>query len=326
LEAIEVRLGIYREDISEWFNALFDRTDITQETLMADLASGVLLCQLARKINEAVLKGRSAADAGDEEGVALANIELTEGVATRQLWAYKQPPSSDTERLAIDAHPRYKDTQKQFHIRDNVSNFIVWATGRGVPCVFETSDLTLRRNDSHVLNCLMDVARGGRNVLEHLPTLIRFEKQIDESPALDGADGARVVVEGDQGVELQEHARLQTPQPEKETLVKSSDKNSYEYRGLKLFIRCFNRHVVVRYSSLPSNQGPLTTRCFNRYVVVRCHRSFILAGGLARGMMEVHTALLPAPISGDRKFGGTKLTPEMNLSEHSDTRDALFLG
>lgn len=51
-----------------------------------------------------------------------------------------------------------------FFARDNVSNFISWCRrGLGVfECLlFETDDLIMRKNEKHVILCLLEVARRG---------------------------------------------------------------------------------------------------------------------------------------------------------------------
>ena len=190
----------------------------------------------------------SASADANSDAIAIANAN----VAAPTAWLFKQR----VPEASIKA-PVFSTSTQMFHIRANVSNFISWATMRGVPCLFETSDLTQLRNESQVLNCIMDVARGARDCLEQLPTLITFEKQIEaqgESCGGDADDGAEME-EGVDGVAADASAPADAEEiaeeeeegdsSEKEKLVKNKG-GDYALRGQNLFIRCFNRHVVVR--------------------------------------------------------------------------------
>jgi hypothetical protein len=73
-----------------------------------------------------------------------------------------------------------------FFARDNVSNFISWCR-RGL-CVlecllFETDDLILRKNEKHVILCLLEVARRGAKFGMLAPMLVQLEREIDREIA-----------------------------------------------------------------------------------------------------------------------------------------------
>uniref|UniRef100_A0A1B0ASR5 Uncharacterized protein n=1 Tax=Glossina palpalis gambiensis TaxID=67801 RepID=A0A1B0ASR5_9MUSC len=110
-----------------------------------------------------------------------------------------------------------------FFARDNVSNFITWCrlqTGRHVSPVvgdpdpahsgtpmkfgsfclllicrkslkiiecllFETDDLIMRKNEKHVILCLLEVARRGAKFGMLAPMLVQMERQIDREIAAD---------------------------------------------------------------------------------------------------------------------------------------------
>ncbi|XP_050547777.1 GAS2-like protein pickled eggs isoform X1 [Daktulosphaira vitifoliae] len=75
-----------------------------------------------------------------------------------------------------------------FFARDNVSNFITWCrNGLGVfECLlFETDDLIMRKNEKHVILCLLEVARRGARVGVPAPMLVQMERQIDREIAAD---------------------------------------------------------------------------------------------------------------------------------------------
>ncbi|GBP20732.1 GAS2-like protein pickled eggs [Eumeta japonica] len=73
-----------------------------------------------------------------------------------------------------------------FFARDNVSNFIDWARNAlGIlECLlFETDDLCLRKNEKHVVLCLLEVARKGSVLGMPAPLLVQMEKQIERELA-----------------------------------------------------------------------------------------------------------------------------------------------
>lgn len=73
-----------------------------------------------------------------------------------------------------------------FFARDNVSNFITWCRhGLGVfECLlFETDDLILRKNEKHVILCLLEVARRAAKLGMPAPMLVHLEREIDREIA-----------------------------------------------------------------------------------------------------------------------------------------------
>ena len=84
-----------------------------------------------------------------------------------------------------------------FFARDNVSNFIGWCRNSLgiIECLlFETDDLIMRKNERHVILCLLEVARRGAKFGMLAPMLVQMERQIDreiaaENKAANGAHG-----------------------------------------------------------------------------------------------------------------------------------------
>lgn len=82
-----------------------------------------------------------------------------------------------------------------FFARDNVSNFISWCRNSLgiIECLlFETDDLIMRKNERHVILCLLEVARQGAKFGMLAPMLVQMERQIDreiaaENKAVNGA-------------------------------------------------------------------------------------------------------------------------------------------
>ena len=78
-----------------------------------------------------------------------------------------------------------------FFARDNIHNFIRWCNELGVlDCLmFETEDLVSRKNEKHVILCLLEIARRGAKFGMAAPILVQFEQQIDREIAREEAGG-----------------------------------------------------------------------------------------------------------------------------------------
>ncbi|GJQ80555.1 hypothetical protein Trydic_g19959 [Trypoxylus dichotomus] len=75
-----------------------------------------------------------------------------------------------------------------FFARDNVCNFIQWCRQslQILECLlFESDDLILRKNEKHVILCLLEVARRGARFGMLAPMLVQMERQIDREIAAD---------------------------------------------------------------------------------------------------------------------------------------------
>lgn len=75
-----------------------------------------------------------------------------------------------------------------FFARDNVSNFIAWCRHglRVFECLlFETDDLIMRKNEKHVILCLLEVARRAAKFGMPAPMLVHLEREIDREIAAD---------------------------------------------------------------------------------------------------------------------------------------------
>ncbi|KAK9874198.1 hypothetical protein WA026_002550 [Henosepilachna vigintioctopunctata] len=92
--------------------------------------------------------------------------------------------------LARIAEVKYFSTAKPgtFFARDNVSNFIKWCRIclEIIECLlFESDDLIMRKNEKHVILCLLEVARRGAKFGMLAPMLVQMERQIDREIAAD---------------------------------------------------------------------------------------------------------------------------------------------
>nr|CAD7462585.1 unnamed protein product [Timema tahoe] len=90
--------------------------------------------------------------------------------------------------LANMGRVKYRGTAQAgtFFARDNVSNFIAWCR-QGLDIMecllFETDDLCLRKNEKHVILCLLEVARRGARLGMPAPVLVQMEREIDRELA-----------------------------------------------------------------------------------------------------------------------------------------------
>lgn len=142
-----------REDLAPWISRI-SSLEITVETLMEDLDTGVVLCRLANAIQRT------------GEDFLLHHCSIS-----RRAF----PPCGVTykERTAF---------RGSFIARDNVANFIRWCRELGVSDVimFETEDLVLHKNEKSVILTLMEVARLSVKFGVEPPDLVRMENEIDQ--------------------------------------------------------------------------------------------------------------------------------------------------
>ncbi|EGD74238.1 hypothetical protein PTSG_06248 [Salpingoeca rosetta] len=153
---VEQRLFAYREDLADWFSLLFAK-NITEASFISDIEDGILLCRLATMIDARY------AESDKTRGYAVGHTQHRGSIAHTKL-RYNSRAAKGT-----------------FFARDNVSTFISWARNLGIDetVLFETGDLVERKNEKHVLYCLMEIARV-QDVLEP-PSLIKLERSIDRN-------------------------------------------------------------------------------------------------------------------------------------------------
>ncbi|XP_039297453.1 GAS2-like protein pickled eggs [Nilaparvata lugens] len=161
----EEYLYAMKEDLAEWLSGLYPDLYINVMNFMDRLDTGVALCKHAnavRKYAEEYVKRRCQGSAGRRLAGSLLGVP---GV-----------------RYLPGAKPG------TFFARDNVSNFITWCRkGLGViECLlFETDDLIMRKNEKHVILCLLEVARRGARLGMPAPMLVQLEREIDREIAAD---------------------------------------------------------------------------------------------------------------------------------------------
>ena len=124
-----------KEDLAEWLNTLYALA-ITVDTFFEDLETGNLLCEHANKTQDFI---RERVDNDPDLPMDLKHVvNLSE----------KQVQFKNNAQ------------RRSFLARDNISNFITWCRGLGIPDVllFETEDLVMRKNERNVVLCLLEVS------------------------------------------------------------------------------------------------------------------------------------------------------------------------
>ncbi|CAG9558886.1 unnamed protein product [Danaus chrysippus] len=160
----EEYLYAMKEDLAEWLTVLYPELRINADNFLDRLDTGVALCRHANAVRESA---RLILDAPAPES----DDALTLAKALRS-----RPP--------VNMLPAAK--AGTFFARDNLSNFIDWcrrALGILECLLFETDDLCLRKNEKHVVLCLLEVARKGAVLGMPAPLLVQMEKQIERELA-----------------------------------------------------------------------------------------------------------------------------------------------
>ncbi|KFB35452.1 AGAP003901-PA-like protein [Anopheles sinensis] len=167
----EEYLYAMREDLAEWLNTMYPDLRINVENFMDRLDTGVALCKHANNVRVAA-----------EQYIA------------RRMARNKSMTKSITSGLAGpilnmgNVHFLAAAKSGTFFARDNVSNFITWCRKslQILECLlFETDDLIMRKNEKHVILCLLEVARRGAKFGMLAPMLVQMERQIDREIAAD---------------------------------------------------------------------------------------------------------------------------------------------
>eukprot|EP00052_Salpingoeca_macrocollata_P020586 m.173372 g.173372 ORF g.173372 m.173372 type:complete len:1318 (+) comp21301_c0_seq1:96-4049(+) len=155
---MSTRLQAYREDLAHWFSVLFkDVGTINVDNFFEHIETGVLLCRLALLVDSAE----------EENGYSVQN------------------------RAPIKYN--LKAQKGHFFSRDNVACFIAWARSLGVESslLFETDDLVERKNEKHVLYCLMEIGRLQHGVPP--PKLVELERLLDAGHAPSEEDEEKAI-------------------------------------------------------------------------------------------------------------------------------------
>ncbi|XP_044532475.1 GAS2-like protein 2 [Gracilinanus agilis] len=150
----EQYLEAMKEDLADWLRNLYD-LDIDSANFLEMLETGQLLCQHANAVTQAAQDFLAKSPALAKRILLPSSGVCCNGTA--------QPGT--------------------FQARDNVSNFIQWCRkemGIKEVLMFETEDLVLRKNEKHVVLCLLELGRRAWRFGVAAPTLVHLEEEIEE--------------------------------------------------------------------------------------------------------------------------------------------------
>lgn len=140
-----------QEDLADWINKTLGVDYITGENFLDMLDNGVVVCHLARAIQE---RAKHVIDIGSVKGP----LPTIKG----RCW----------ENAA----------RRSFFSRDNMENFIQFCRKLGVHqnLLFESDDLVLHNQPRNVILCLLEVSRLASRYSVEPPSLVQLEKEIAE--------------------------------------------------------------------------------------------------------------------------------------------------
>ena len=143
-------LEIVKKDVCEWLAKTLE-IEVSPDNFMDTLDTGVVLCKLAKLIQE---KAKSAKEAGEKVTVSI------------PMETVKCQPKAGKET---------------FFARDNTANFIKWCKKLGVneEVIFESNGLVQQEDEKRVILCLIDVSRYAYKVNIKPPELVQLENEIE---------------------------------------------------------------------------------------------------------------------------------------------------
>nr|XP_031845796.1 GAS2-like protein pickled eggs isoform X1 [Nomia melanderi] len=265
----EEYLVAMKEDLAEWLNALYPELRINVDNFMDRLDTGVALCKHANNVR------KSAAD-------YVARRQARKISMTRSITSSLALPMSQLSDVAFLPNAK----AGTFFARDNVSNFIGWCRNSLgiIECLlFETDDLIMRKNERHVILCLLEVARRGAKFGMLAPMLVQMERQIDreiaaENKAANGAHGNTGNEESDDeyaDMQQEEPCLIYGPQPQ----IVTNDLKSLDEMVRDLVERCTcpTQFPMIRVSEGKYRIGDTKVLIFVR--ILRSHVMVRVGGG-----------------------------------------------
>ncbi|XP_017768571.1 PREDICTED: uncharacterized protein LOC108556811 [Nicrophorus vespilloides] len=212
----EEYLYAMREDLAEWLDMLYPHLRICTENFMDKLETGVALCEHANAVKV------QAASYVQKKQARKQQLMMMSRSVTGSL--------AQAQNLVEITDVKYFSQPKpgSFFARDNLSNFIRWCREslQIIECLlFESDDLIMRKNEKHVILCLLEVARRGAKFGMLAPMLVQMERQIDREIAADqrrndsihadvnGVPGLRMEQNGDDEEDDETDSEMEDEQP-----------------------------------------------------------------------------------------------------------------
>ncbi|XP_015117006.1 GAS2-like protein pickled eggs isoform X1 [Diachasma alloeum] len=253
-----------KEDLAEWLNALYPELRISLDNFMDRLDTGVALCKHANNVR------RAASD-------YVARRQARK-IMTRSITSSLAVPMSHLSDVAFLPNAK----AGTFFARDNVSNFISWCRNSLgiIDCLlFESDDLIMRKNERHVILCLLEVARRGAKFGMLAPMLVQMERQIDREIAAENkaSNGDGNEESDDEYGEMQqdEPCLIYGPQPQ----IVTNDLKSLDEMVRELVERCTcpTQFPMIRVSEGKYRIGDTKVLIFVR--ILRSHVMVRVGGG-----------------------------------------------
>ena len=147
------------EDVSEWLTKVF-RRNVTPDSLLNELDNGVLVCELAEKIQ----KG--------SESFCKSHSKRTSTKTKASL--------NPLPKLGFKCHK--SATKESFFARENAANFLRWCSQIGIQesTLFESEGLVLHKQLKHVVLTLLELGRlAAKYGFDPLPGIVNLEREID---------------------------------------------------------------------------------------------------------------------------------------------------
>ncbi|XP_076682057.1 GAS2-like protein pickled eggs isoform X1 [Andrena cerasifolii] len=265
----EEYLVAMKEDLAEWLNALYPELRINVDNFMDRLDTGVALCKHSNNVRKAASE-------------YVARRQARKISMTRSITSSLAVPMSQLSDVAFLPNAK----AGTFFARDNVSNFIGWCRNSLgiIECLlFETDDLIMRKNERHVILCLLEVARRGAKFGMLAPMLVQMERQIDreiaaENKAANGAHTNGGNEESDDeyaDMQQEEPCLIYGPQPQ----IVTNDLKSLDEMVRDLVERCTcpTQFPMIRVSEGKYRIGDTKVLIFVR--ILRSHVMVRVGGG-----------------------------------------------
>jgi hypothetical protein len=278
----EEYLVAMKEDLAEWLQTMYPSLNINVDNFMEKLETGVTLCEHANAVRL--------------QAVDYVEKKTMKKIMTRSVTGNL----AHAQKLVNIAEVKYIWSAKPqtFFARDNVSNFIHWCRNslQIIECLlFESDDLIMRKNEKHVILCLLEVGRRAAKFGMLAPMLVQMERQIDREIAADqkkmgyneGLQDQGGLDDDDSDMEDEEPVLMYGPVPQ----IVTNDLKSLDemVRDLVAKCTCPTQFPMIRVSEGKYRIGDTKVLIFVRVSVLRGRHLEIFELEHNRGGVCLHT-------------------------------------